>query len=88
MATVTERHAGGRPPEKQRTRAFYLLKGMAERRGMDLRGLASAAGLDLSGVYKIRDPKLSTLKGIAEAPGIPLGRLASRVAAVESEAAR
>jgi DNA-binding Xre family transcriptional regulator len=64
-----------------------LIDDLAARRGITIKELAASAGIARDTFYKIHDPKLSILKGLADALGIPVSRLASRVAAVESETA-
>ena len=85
MATVThQRHAGGRPRTREHSPLFRLVEAMAERRGLTLDQVAEAAGLSVATVYKMRDPRVSTLKGLAVALRVPLGTLAAKVAAHEN----
>lgn len=76
MASVSERHAGGRPRTRPETELFIRVKGMANRRGIQIDELARKAGVSPGAIYDLGDPRLSTLRKIASALGVKVGRLA------------
>ena len=87
MATVTRgRSSNGRPRTTERSPAFYLVDELAQRRGLSIATLSVLAGIDRDTLYKIRDPKVSTTRKIADALGMKTGKLAELLAAVESDA--
>lgn len=77
MASVSERHAGGRPQKHERSELFNQIERWARRRGMHLDELAERAGVGVATIYQISDPKLSTAKAIAAALGITIDRMIS-----------
>lgn len=87
MATVTRgRSAGGRPPTTERSPAYYIIHDIAAKRGMSVEGLAAAAGLSPTTIYLVKDPKVSTVRKLADALGMKPGKLAELLAAVEADA--
>lgn len=84
MATVTRgRCSNGRPRTTERSHAFKIVDGLAARRGMSIQTLASAAGINRDTLYKLRDPKVSTVGTLAAALGMKTGKLAELLADVE-----
>lgn len=75
MATVSDRHAGGRPRTRERSELFVRIQRMAQQRGMHLDELADRAGVAVATLYQLSDPKLSTAKAIADALGVTIDRL-------------
>lgn len=78
MATVGERHPGGRPRVKPPSDIFVRVRRLADARGMHLDEVAAKAGIAVATLYQLRDPKLSTAKAIADALGVTVDRLAAR----------
>ena len=75
MATVSERHPGGRPQTRPESPLFKKIKVMAKRRGIRLDELASQAGLSRTVFYTLKDPRVSTAKALADALGVTVDRL-------------
>lgn len=75
MATVSERHAGGRPRTREASELFRRIEAMAKKRGMRLDELANRAGVTLPCIYQLNDPKVSTAKALADALGVTIDRL-------------
>lgn len=75
MATVNERHPGGRPRTRQPSALFLRVERLASQRGMHLDQVAARAGISTTTLYRLVDPKVSTAKAIAEALGITIDRL-------------
>mgnify|MGYP003335998830 CR=1 FL=1 len=75
MASVTDRHLGGRPRVRQPSDLFLRVQAMAKRRGLHLDELASRAGVGVATLYQLKDPRVSTAKAIADALGVTLDRL-------------
>ena len=81
MATVTERHAGGRPRKVRRCQLGQKIERLAAAKGMHIDEVAEAAGISTPGLYLIltgatRSPRLATIKALAEALGVKLEKLA------------
>jgi transcriptional regulator with XRE-family HTH domain len=75
MASVSERHPGGRPRTREASALFLRIKALAKRRGLRLDQLADKAGVCVATLYNIHDPKVSTAKALAAALGITIDRL-------------
>jgi transcriptional regulator with XRE-family HTH domain len=75
VATVSERHAGGRPRVHEPSELFVRVERLARSRGLHLDELAAKAGISTPTLYQLRDPKVSTAKAIAAALGITIDRL-------------
>jgi len=75
MATVAERHPGGRPRTREPSALFLRVQSMAKRRGMHIDDLAAAAGITPQCIYQLKDPRVSTARAIADALGVTLDRL-------------
>lgn len=85
MATATRSVAvTGRPRTTERSPAFYLVDELASKRGMTIEALAAAAGIHSTTLYALRDPKVSTVRKLADALGMKIGKLAELLAAVEA----
>jgi transcriptional regulator with XRE-family HTH domain len=82
MSTGT-RHAGGRPRTRNHSPLFQFVESMADRRGLTLDQVADAAGVSVATVYKMRDPRVSTLKGLSAALRIPIAKLAEKCPAAQ-----
>lgn len=81
MATVSERHAGGRPRTVRRCPLGRKIERLAVERGMPMDAVAQAAHISTAGLYqiltgKIRSPRLATVKALAAALGVKLEKLA------------
>lgn len=81
MASVSERHAGGRPREIRRCPLGVKIERLAAARGMHMDEVAKAADLATPHLYqiltgKIRSPRLETVKALAAALGVKLEKLA------------
>lgn len=86
MATVTRgRCSNGRRRTAERSPAFYLVDKLAAKRHMSISTLSEAAGIDRNTIYKLSDPRVSTVRKIATALGTRAGRLAELIAAVEGD---
>ena len=87
MATVTRSGAVvGRPRTTERSPAFYVVDDLASKRGMSITTLSDMAGIDRNTLYKLSDPRLSTIRKMADALGMKTGKLSELLAAVESDA--
>jgi transcriptional regulator with XRE-family HTH domain len=75
MATVAERHVGGRPRTREPSALFLRVQAMAKRRGIPLDELAERAGIRRATIYELSDPRVSTARAIADALGVTLDRL-------------
>lgn len=75
MASVSERHAGGRPRVRQPSKLYVRVETLAKRRGLNIDDLAGAAGIGRSTLYGLHDPRLSTAQAIAAALGITVDKL-------------
>jgi transcriptional regulator with XRE-family HTH domain len=75
MATVSPRHPGGRPRTHEPSDLFLRVSSLAKRRNLHLDELAERAGVTVACIYKLKDPKVSTAKAIADALGVTLDRL-------------
>lgn len=75
MATVSERHPGGRPRVRQPSELFLRVQKLAATKGMHLDDLAQKAGIPIGTVYDLRDPRVSTAQAIASALGVTIDRL-------------
>jgi transcriptional regulator with XRE-family HTH domain len=69
------RHAGGRPRTRQPSDLYVRVELLAKRRGLRLEDLAEAAGVGLSTLYRLHDPRVSTVKAIADTLGVTIDRL-------------
>ena len=81
MATVSERHAGGRPREIRRCALGAKIERLAAARQMPMDEVAHKANISTAGLYqiltgKIRSPRLTTVKALAAALGVKLEKLA------------
>jgi DNA-binding phage protein len=84
MATATRRKTEHEPTE--RSPVFHLIDGLRARRRMSITAVAKAAGLSRDTLYAISNPRISTVRKLADALGMPVSRLASKVSEVESVA--
>lgn len=76
MATAREkRHPGGRPRKHEPSYLYLRVESLAKRRGMHLDDLAAAAGVGVSTLYRLHDPRVSTVQAIASALGVTMDRL-------------
>ncbi len=75
MATASERHPGGRPRVNEPSDLYVRVEALAKRRGLHLDDLAAAAGIGRSTLYRLHDPRVSTVQAIASALGITIDRL-------------
>lgn len=85
MATVSSRHAGGRPRELKRNWLGSRIDALAAQRGMTIHDLAKVSGVTPSSIHRIAtgdtpDPKVSTVKAIADVLGVTVDYLISRTA--------
>lgn len=81
MATVGERHAGGRPRKLKRCPLGMKIERLAADRGLHLDEVAEAAGITFPSLHCIctgrtKSPKFETIKAIASALGVKVDRLA------------
>lgn len=77
MASVSDRHAGGRPRTREPSELYVRVESLAKRKGLRLDELAKRAGIAVATLYQLSDPKVSTAKAIATALGITVDRLLS-----------
>ena len=82
MATVSERHPGGRPRQLKRCPMGQRIEQLAARRGLHLDQVAGSAGIAPATLYRIltgsiRSPRLATIQAIADALRVKLDKLAS-----------
>lgn len=80
MASVSERHPGGRPREIRRCPLGKRIEDLAVRQGMTMEQLAAAASIPVSTLYRVTtgetpDPRVSTVQAIATALRITVDRL-------------
>lgn len=80
MATVSERHAGGRPRTVRRCALGLKIERLAVNAGMHIDEVADAAGIANATLYRIltggiASPRISTIKGIAAALGVKIEKL-------------
>jgi transcriptional regulator with XRE-family HTH domain len=80
MATVSDRHAGGRPRTIPRCPLGKRIEDLALRQGMTMEQLAAAARIPVSTLYRVTtgetpDPRVSTVQAIAAALRITVDRL-------------
>jgi len=54
---------------------FLRVKEMARRKGLHLDELASRSGLSDTAFYKLKDPRLSTLRKLSNALGVTIDKL-------------
>jgi DNA-binding Xre family transcriptional regulator len=73
----------GRPRTAERSRAFHVVDSLASKRGMTVESLASSAGIHSTTLYVLKDPKVSTVRKLATALGMKIGRLAELLSAAE-----
>lgn len=77
MATVSERHAGGRPRTRALCREGKAIEAAASKRRMTRQDIADAAGISYVSVMRIlvgdAQPSLGTAKRIAKAVGLNVG---------------
>lgn len=86
MATVNERHPGGRPRIYEPCPLGRLIESLAAKRSMTLDALADSSGVGLRTLYdvisgKTPDPRVSTVAAIAKALNVPVGRLVKKTTA-------
>lgn len=82
MATVSQRHPGGRPRKLRRCPLGVKIERLAADQGMALDEVAKAAHITTAGLYqiltgKIKSPRLATVKALAASLGVKLETLAS-----------
>jgi transcriptional regulator with XRE-family HTH domain len=80
MATVSDRHAGGRPRTLESCELGHRIERFAAKAGLHLDELASRAGLTYQCLYQIRvgktrRPSVATLAAVAKALGISIDKL-------------
>jgi predicted transcriptional regulator len=80
MATVTERHAGGRPKTVRRCPLGVKIERLASHAEMPMDEVAKSAGIANATLYRIltggiASPRVSTIKGIASALGVRVEKL-------------
>lgn len=80
MATVGDRHAGGRPKRLPRTPIGQRIERLADARGLHLDEVADAAGIKFPTLNRIltgriASPRLETVQAIAKALGVKLEKL-------------
>jgi len=81
MASVSDRHAGGRPRTIRRCPLGVKIERFADAAGMHIDQVADAAGISTATLYRIltggiASPRLATVKAIATALGVKLEKLA------------
>jgi transcriptional regulator with XRE-family HTH domain len=81
MASVSERHPGGRPRTVRRCELGQRIEKLAAAKGLHIDEVARAAGISTPGLYRIltgeiSSPRLSTVKALASALGVKLEKLA------------
>jgi transcriptional regulator with XRE-family HTH domain len=81
MASVSERHPGGRPRTVRRCELGQKIEKLAAAKGLHIDEVAAAAGISTPGLYLIltgdtQSPRLATIKAIAAALGVKLDKLA------------
>lgn len=80
MATVSERHAGGRPKTVRRCPLGVKIERLASHAAMPIDEVAKSAGIANATLYRIltggiASPRISTIKGIASALGVRVEKL-------------
>jgi len=80
MAKTSDRHPGGRQTKLPRTQLGETIERLARRRGLLLDQLAANSGVRLPTIYRImtgriRDPRGSTRKALADALGVSVAKL-------------
>lgn len=80
MATVSERHAGGRPRTVRRCQLGQKIERLATSAGLHIDEVADSAGIARATLYRIltggiASPRVSTIKGIATALGVRVEKL-------------
>lgn len=80
MATVSDRHPGGRPRTLKRCPLGLKIEQLAAARGMHLDEVAEAAGITFPALHCIctgrtKSPKFETIKAIAAALGVKVDKL-------------
>lgn len=80
MATVSERHAGGRPRTLESCELGSRIERLAAKSGLHLDELATQAGLTYQCLYQIRTgrtrrPSVATLAAIAKVLGVTIDKL-------------
>lgn len=80
MASVSDRHAGGRPRTAARSPLGKRIEDLAVRQGMTMHQLAAAARIPVSTLYRVTtgetpDPRVSTVQAIAAALGITVDHM-------------
>jgi transcriptional regulator with XRE-family HTH domain len=73
-----------RPRTRTYSPLFHVIERIAKRRGLDIQAVADSSGLNVGTIYQIRDPRVSKLNRIADALGVPVGRLAAMATKTES----
>lgn len=81
MASVSDRHAGGRPRKMRRCPLGVKIERFAADAGLGIDEVADAAGIATASVYRIltgeiRSPRIATMKALAAALGVKLEKLA------------
>lgn len=82
MATVNDRHPGGRPRTLTRCPLGQAIERIAASRGLHLDEVAEAAGITFPAIHRIctgriKSPKLVTISAIATALGVTVDKLLS-----------
>lgn len=79
MATVSERHAGGRPRTRPLCREGRTIEAAAARRRMTRQDIADKVGVSYVTIMRIlvgdQQPTLDTAKRIAKAVGLTIGQI-------------
>lgn len=70
-----ERAPGGRPRVHDMPPLAELVRKLAARRGLHLDELAERAGIGIATLYRLQDPRISTLTAIADVLDVPVSRL-------------
>ncbi len=78
MATVSQRHPGGRPRIHPPSDLYLRVERLAKKRGLRIDELAAAAGVGRATFYRLHDPRVSTVAAIADALGISVDALIGR----------
>lgn len=81
MATVQQRHAGGRPRKNQPCPWGLRVEALATKRGLSRRELAERAEITYEGLWALlmgkAKPRLETACKLAHALGVPVQKLAN-----------
>lgn len=80
MATVSERHAGGRNRTLESCELGNRIELLADKAGLHLDEVAARAGVTYQCLYQIRigrtrRPSVATLAGVAKALGVSIDKL-------------